>query len=285
MNKLELGFKEAKKITKHYAKTFYLASKFLPCEKKLAAYAIYAICRISDNSVDDNVGGASSDKLSKVKENIDLAYGKKDLDNCLLLAFRETVNKYSLPKKHFYDLIEGMRMDLYKKRYQTFDELKEYCYKAAGVVGLIMVEVFGYRDLKAQDHAIDLGFAMQLTNILRDIKEDFERGRIYLPLEEINRFGVSEKDISSLRVSQNFKMLMEFQIKRIRQYFASANLGIKMVDSPSSRFVVKVMIDLYSGILNEIENNDYDVYSRRAHVNNFKKMFKLGKILFRGEYR
>jgi phytoene synthase len=274
------GFSLAEAITKKHAKTFYFASRLLTREKRLAAYAVYAICRISDDAVDNS----KNLNLSALEERIEDAYRNTELDDKLLLAFRKTVNKYAIPKQYFNELIQGLNMDLEKARYSNFIELYEYCYKVAGVVGLIMLDIFGYSDDKAKNCALSLGIAMQLTNILRDIKEDYARGRIYLPQEEKDSFGVSEKDISQEIVSEKFKLLLKFQIARAREYYRKSEAGIKMLNNLNSRIVVLLMAKMYSAILNSIENIDYNIFSSRAHLNKLGKMKILSKTLLRGEY-
>ncbi len=279
------GFLLAKAITKKHAKTFYFASWFLEKNKRNAAYAVYAICRASDETVDGEQGLSAQKNLASLQQKIDSAYNNVPLDDPLLLAFQQTINKYHIPKEYFNALIEGMHMDLYKNRYQNFEELSDYCYKVAGVVGLIMLEIFGYTSPKTTDYAVSLGIAMQLTNILRDIKEDFKRGRIYLPENEMQDFEVSEIDISQSRINDNFKALMKFQITRSREYYEKAKQGIKMLDGLNSRLVVLAMADIYAGILKAIEKNDYDIFTRRACVNMPGKINAILKIILKGEYR
>lgn len=278
------GLLLAEAITKLHAKTFYFASRFLKKEKRSAAYAVYAICRISDEAVDGKQGPLALGSLDILQQKINSVYKNAPPADSLLLAFQQSINKYHIPKKYFDALIEGMHMDLYKNRYKNFEELYDYCYKAAGVVGLIMLEIFGYTDPKAADYAINLGVAMQLTNILRDIKEDFDRNRIYLPEDEMRRFQVSENDIFGSQINENFKALMKFQIARSREYYEKAEQGIKMLGDLNSRFVACAMAGIYSGILNSIEKNDFDVFSRRACVSTPGKIIAVLKIIFKGKY-
>ncbi len=212
--KLREGFREAQKITKNFAKSFYLASLFLPKEKKYASYAVYAICRLSDETVDDPTKADPQQELAKLEQKIADAYTKNVIDTPLLAAFRHTVETYRIPKEYFDILIQGMRMDLELKRYTNFPLLYEYCYRVAGIVGLIMLRIFGCRDKTAEGYAVKLGAAMQLTNILRDISEDLARDRIYLPQEELASFGVSERQLSLEQNNAAFKNLLRFQIKR-----------------------------------------------------------------------
>ncbi|MDD5155519.1 MAG: phytoene/squalene synthase family protein [Candidatus Omnitrophica bacterium] len=265
------GFRLAEAITKKYAKTFYFASRFLKKEKRNAAYAIYAICRLSDEAVDGAKNTSFAHRLAEIQKNIDAAYGSAELNSPLLAAFRQTVAEYQIPREYFTELISGMHMDLEKNRYADFNQLYDYCYKVAGVVGLIMLQVFGCSCPAAKEYAVKLGIAMQLTNILRDIKEDFGRGRIYLPLDETERFGVTESDLSAHNVSDNFKALLKFQIQRAQDYYQGSKAGIKLLAGADSRFVASIMANIYSGILTEIEKNDYDVFSRRAQLNNARK--------------
>lgn len=284
MDRSKSGFRKAKSITKKYAKTFYLASKFLPEDKRMATYSVYTICRITDESVDDPLH-LGQESLNRIKEGIESAYSSRELDDDLLLCFRETINKYEIPKGYFDELIEGMGMDLVINRYRNFKDLEVYCYRVAGVIGLIMLKIFGYNEPIAEKYAISLGIALQLTNILRDIGEDFQRGRIYLPLDEMQRYGVTENDISAQKIDERFKEFMDFQIKRARQYYAVAQEGIGLIPEPRSRFVASVAKELYSGILDSIERNGYDIYSQKAHVNRISKLALILKILLRRKTR
>jgi len=281
---IQKGFKVAKTITKNWAKTFYFASRLLSPEKRKAAYSIYAICRLSDDAVDNPANPSALEQINKIKKNIDAVYNDKTLESYVLLAFKHTVNKYDIPKRYFDELIEGMYMDLEKKRYEDFNQLYLYCYRVAGVVGLIMLKIFGYNNSSAQQHAIDLGIAMQLTNILRDIKEDFGRGRIYLPLDEMTHFGILENHLQKAEVDDRFIAFLKFQIERTRKYYERSLKGINMISSVRSRLVVCTMKDLYAAILKAIENNGYDVFSRRAHINTLAKFGHTLNLFFKGEY-
>lgn len=287
---IKKGFLEAKVITKEHAKSFFFASRFLPAEKRNAAFGVYAICRIGDDTVDSAARENPLENLSRLKEKINCVYTSNGQPRePLLAAFKNTIDKYKIPKACFDELIEGLYMDLNKNRYQNFEELRVYCYRVAGVVGLIMLKIFGYRNQEAEKYAVDLGIAMQLTNILRDIKEDFQRGRIYLPLDEMKKYGVSEEYLSrqcakASPLSSGFKELMRFKIARARQYYANSQKGIAMIKNRGARFVTCLMKELYAGILDRIEKNDFDVFSRRAHLNSSGKLIKTLKILVKGEF-
>jgi len=282
MNKIESGFKEAEKITRDFAKTFYFASLFLPKDKRIASYTVYAICRLSDEAADNNGLNQKEKKIEEIKDKIDLSYSALPIEDSLLMAFRATVNKYNIPKDYFYELLEGMRMDLTKKCYADIDELKLYAYRVAGVVGLIMLRIFGSQEKNAETYALKLGEAMQLTNILRDIKEDLQKGRLYLPLDELKNFNLSEKEIEEMRVNENFKSLMKFQIERARESYKESRKGVSFIKCPRSRLAIRLMQEIYSGILKEIEHNNYDVFSKRAAVKTPKKILMAIKILLEG---
>jgi len=260
---IALGIRRAAHATRRYAKSFYFSSLFLPPAKRDAFYSIYAICRLSDEATDKD---ASLFELSNIKKSIDAVYEGQSPHNNLLLAFKKTVEEYDIPKKYFEDLVDGMYMDFVKQRYANFAELEEYCYKVAGVIGLIVLKILGSQNPKSADYAVHIGIAMQLTNILRDIKEDYQRGRIYLPQDEMNSFGVSEADIAGGNLNDNFRALMKFQIKRARQWYHNSEPGFKLIDKTRERFVAYNMKEIYSGILDSIEKNHYDVFSKRAYV-------------------
>lgn len=276
-------FKEAKELTRKHAKTFYFASKLLGLEKRQAAYSVYAICRISDDSVDESSGDLA--RLKDIEKKINAVYSQTCPKQPLLLAFKATVEKYRISKEYFDQLIEGMYLDLDKKEYVDFKELYDYCYKVAGVVGLVMLKIFGYKGEKAKEHAVDLGIAMQLTNILRDIKEDLGLGRIYLPKNELDRFGIGKEALDSEIIDENFIDFMNFQIKRARIYYQSAEKGIKMITDKNSRFVVAAMSKIYGAILDQIEKNSYDIFTRRASVSRLGKLGLLAKVIIEGKYR
>lgn len=192
-----------------------------------------------------------------------------------LFAFSETVRRYEIPRQYFLDLAEGCRMDLTVKRYQTWEGLETYCYHVAGVVGLIMSCVLGLTNSGAFEQAITMGNAMQLTNILRDIQEDWERGRVYLPLEDLVRFGYSEAELARGVVNEKFRDLMRFEISRARQLYRGGAEGLCWLAGDGSRLTASAMAVIYSGILDAIERQDYDVFSKRAHLTTAQKFRRL----------
>jgi phytoene synthase len=274
------GFRRAEAITRRCAGTFYFASRFLPADKRRAVCAVYAIGRLSDAAIDDAPDSPDAHlDLERTRSVLALAYSTSDIKDPVLLAFRQAIVRYDIPREYFDDLLDGMKMDLEKKRYNNFQELYLYCYRVAGVVSLIMLKICGATHLRATHHAVDLGVAMRLTNILRDIREDFERGRLYLPSEELQAHGITEKDIADGCVDRRFVALMKHQIQRCRDYYASARPGYALIKDPRSRQVARVMAALTSRLLNKIEQNAYNVFRRRAAVPLAEKLLDALKTL------
>lgn len=279
-NSLRDAYSHCRQITRRQAKTFYMATRFLPNDKQRSIFAIYALCRYVDDLVDETndlieqkrVDRSHLDKLlDEWQYKLEVAYDTGEADNPILTAFADTLNLFHIPKKYPLELLEGVCMDLHKNRYETFDELYEYSYKVASVVGLMTSEVFGYNSPQAIPHAVDLGIAMQLTNILRDIGEDLRRNRIYIPAEDLRRFNISEQDLFDGIKDERFSNLMEFQIQRARSYYDSADKGITMLSS-DSRMPVYLARHNYSRILDQIEQNKYEVYSKRAFLTATQKL-------------
>ena len=284
--KLKTAYSHCRAITRYYAKTFYMATRFLPNEKQRSIFAIYGLCRYLDNLVDETVDlmyGKDID-ISEVDEKLDQfsaslqgVYNGRESKDPILTAFSDTLKKYHIPIELPFELMEGVRSDLVKNRYQSFKELYDYSYKVASVVGLMTSRVFGYSDETALEYAIDLGIAMQLTNILRDIGEDLDRNRIYIPQDELKMFNITETELFNGYKGENFIELMKFQIKRARNYYLSADIGIKMLDR-DSRLPVYLARYNYSRILDKIEANEYNVFNERAYLNKIEKFSILPKI-------
>ena len=284
--KLKTAYSHCRAITRYYAKTFYMATRFLPNEKQRSIFAIYGLCRYLDNLVDETVDlmhGKDID-ISEVDEKLDQfsaslqgVYNGRESKDPILTAFSDTLKKYHIPIELPFELMEGVRSDLVKNRYQSFKELYDYSYKVASVVGLMTSRVFGYSDETALEYAIDLGIAMQLTNILRDIGEDLDRNRIYIPQEELEMFNITETELFNGYKGENFIELMKFQIKRARNYYLRADIGIKMLDR-DSRLPVYLARYNYSRILDKIEANEYNVFNERAYLNKIEKFSILPKI-------
>ena len=274
-------FAAARAICKRHAKSFYFASHFLPKQKRLYAYAVYAFCRLLDDAVDEAPDDASRlTRLIAFDETLDALYAgdlpKDPIEqDAALRAFATTVKECQIPKKLFQELAEGCRMDLTVTQYADWPALKNYCYHVAGVVGVIMCHVFDLHDEAAHARAIDMGNAMQLTNILRDVAEDLKMGRVYLPKDELIRFGVTPAMLSTGKVTPEFVALMQFEIQRSRDLYAAGANGLAMIPNDGSRFTAAVMSTVYGGILDAIEVQHYDVFKKRARLNGVQKLKRL----------
>ena len=277
-----------RKETQQWAKTFYLGTLLLPYEKRKAIWAIYVWCRRTDELMDSPEAlKKSEEELSESlnsweenTKNIFKGIVKTDLDAVL----SDTLEKYPQTIDPYLDMIAGQRMDLTKFRYKNFDELKLYCYRVAGTVGLMTQNVMGIDAFyeaaswievpDISEAAVALGIANQLTNILRDVGEDRQRGRIYLPQDEIKQFGYSEEELLLGEINNQWKNLMAFQLNRAREWFKCSEDGIKWL-SADARWPVWTSLRLYRKILNSIEKLDYDVFNNRAYVNKTIKAFEI----------
>ena len=284
-NPLIYTYEESRKYTKLFAKSFYFASFFLPREKRYASYSIYTFCRLADNIVDTSVKRGKEDMerlLKKLKISLDKAYANVNR-GLIDSAFTDTIKKYNVPKIYFDELIKGVSMDINIKRFKTNDELEVYCYGVASTVGLLMSYILGFSDNEALYYAEYLGKAMQITNILRDVLEDYQMNRIYLPEDEMKLFKYSEEDLKNQVLNENFKKLMKYQIEKARLYYQLGENGIKYLTDDGSRACVIMMYKIYSSLLDEIESNDYDVFSERRYVSTGKKVLISLKYLFSGK--
>lgn len=262
----------AKEIAKKSKSSFYYAFNLLPAEQREAMNTVYAFCRQTDDIVDEN--SVSDDfKFEKLRKwRIEL---EKSLDGhsdyVLINKLSKTIQKFKIPLEPFFDLIKGMEMDLQKKRYLTFNDLQNYCYHVASTVGLMCIEIFGYRHPSAKDFAINLGIALQLTNILRDVKKDAEHGRIYLPKEDLDKFNYNESDILQNNYNENFQQMMEYQVKRAKHYFDTATGSLNLEDK-KAMFAARAMQHIYYRMLKKIVDADYDVYHTHIRISTAKKV-------------
>jgi phytoene synthase len=265
-------------MTARHAKTFFFASHALPAQKRLDAYAVYAFCRHVDDRIDlapDEPARAAG--VVELRALLAAAYadGGAFSDEVLpwLPAFRETIRRRAIPQTLFEELIAGVELDQHAVRVEDWEELDRYCYLVAGVVGLIMVHVLAEPAPELLAPARDLGTAMQLTNILRDIDEDWQRDRLYLPRAELKKFGLNEEDIAQRRRSDFFCALMRFQIGRARAYYTQAEAGIRLLPRDGSRRTVRLMSVIYGEILREIERHNYQVFGERRRVSLPRKIW------------
>ncbi len=262
-------------VTRQHSKTFFMASELMPPAKRRAIRALYAFCRSCDDLVDAPISG---DPLTDLEEwRMKTTRLHPNETNLIVLAWNDTRLKYSIPSLYAEQLIDGVKMDFSFSRYQTFAELAEYCYGVASTVGLMSMHIIGFRHQYALAYAIRLGVALQLTNILRDVGEDYRMGRLYLPREELLTYGIREEDIAAGRVTDNWRQFMKFQIDRARELYRTSLPGVKLLDK-SGRFATYAAGILYELILDEIEKNDYNVFTRRAHTSTLTKLKNLPGI-------
>jgi len=264
-------------VTATHSKTFHAATSLLPREKRRAVRALYAFCRVADNIVDGDDGDAKKSLATWRKRALSSQPPTNDL---IAMAWTDTRLRYRIPTRYAEQLIDGVARDLHQTRYQTFNELTAYAYGVASTVGLMSMHIIGYASNDAIPYAIKLGVALQLTNILRDVGEDWHAGRLYLPLEELKAFDLTETDIESGHIDERWRAFMRFQIARNRQLYAEAIPGIQML-SQDGRFAVMAAAELYRAILDDIQAHDYDVFTCRAHVSTLRKLSKLPMIWWR----
>lgn len=271
---LELAYSHCEEITRQHSRTFFLASGLLSPEKRRAARALYAFCRISDDLVDHSLGEAFEELCSWKQSSLG---DQKLQDDRVVMAWIDTRQRFQIPLRYAEQLIEGVAYDLKKDRYQNFSELAAYSYGVASTVGLMTMHIIGFSGPEAIPYAVKLGIALQLTNILRDVGEDWQTGRLYLPLDELSASGLDESDIARGIVTERWRNFMRFQIERTRRLYAESLPGIQFL-SPDGRFAIAAAALLYQDILKDIEEHDYDVFNRRAHVSNLEKVLRLPSI-------
>jgi 15-cis-phytoene synthase len=247
--------------------SFYYSFLVLPPRKRNAIIAVWDFCRAVDDAVDEAPDGASAQtRLSSWRSELAACYTPGHIPGTPQgSALRPYITEFHLPRRPFEDLIDGVEMDLAHVRYATFEQLTGYCRRVASAVGLVCVEIFGYRDARAREYAVELGMALQLTNIIRDVAADLGKGRVYIPVEDLTRFGVSEDDLRAGRVTPSICDLMRFECERARSYYARAAATLPSVDR-RSLLAAEIMGAIYFEILRRIERSGYDVFSRRIRV-------------------
>jgi phytoene synthase len=278
-----VGYRRARALTRTHARTFHFASHALPPDRRRAALALYAFCRRVDDLVDEPGLGWRPDelraRLSRARGLVRGLYGDgppvavdPPFDADELAALGDSVRRWGIPQEPIQDLICGVEMDLTVRRYATFAELDLYCYRVAGTVGLLMAPILGCRDPRALGAAADLGRAMQLTNILRDVGEDLERDRVYLPQDELAAAGLHEADLAAGRVDERFRAFMCRQVARARDYYRRGLAGVPALSGWRCRLTVRLMALIYRDILRVIEAQGHDVFRGRAVVPTRRKL-------------
>lgn len=268
-----MGISIEQSITKNSGSSFYYTFLFLPEKKKKAMHTVYAFCRITDD-IADSLEESDEEKLIK------LELWKSELTNALksnskfelLNNLSAVIKDFNMSTEPFFDLIEGVKTDLTKKRYATFDELKIYCYRVASTIGLMSIELFGYQNPKSREYAYNLGIAMQLTNILRDLKTDAEQDRIYIPQEDLQKFNYSEEDLKKYIYNDSFIELMKFESSRAEYFYQKADEHFQNDDSKVLA-MGKAMQEIYFKILQRIKKNKFDVFTKNNNLNQFERIF------------
>lgn len=269
---LDLAFAECRTYLETHGKSYAFATRSFPAPMRNATYALYAFFRVPDEIV-DNPTTDPRQSLEQWKTAWREAYTTRTSSHPVLFATAAVFHQYNIPFAYAEHFLDAMTQDLTVDRYATYADLEKYMYGSAAVVGLMMSHVIGYSDTTALPYAEKLGYAMQLTNFLRDIREDYEtRGRIYLPQEDLHRFGVTEEDIRQHHVSPAFKALLQFEVARADALYEEANRGIPLLDA-SGRAAVRIASDLYRAILRKIESSKYDIFTRRVRTHLLEKVW------------
>jgi len=267
------AYQQCRAITREHSRTFFIASALMRAEHRRAIQALYAFCRVSDDIVDRNDGDRAADLRAWRQRSL----GGQPGDDLVALAWADTCARYHIPRQYAEQLLDGVAGDLNPRRYETFADLSHYCYAVASTVGLMVMHIVGYAGNEAIPYAVKLGVALQMTNILRDVGEDWRNGRLYLPEGELAAYGLSDADVAAGVVDDRWRAFMRFQIARTRQLFAEALPGVALLGN-GSRFAIQAAAELYAAILDDIEAHDYDVFNRRARANDGRKLALLPAI-------
>jgi phytoene synthase len=269
--KLAASYRRAEVVARARARNFYYSFVLLPAEKRRAFCAVYAFMRDCDDISDGAFDLLEKQRqLAAWRSRLDAAISGNLDGNPILPAFEDTVRRFSIPAKYFHWIIDGTEMDLTANRYETFDDLYRYCFHVASAVGLVSLQIFGYKGERAQEHAEHCGIAFQLTNILRDVGEDAGMGRIYIPEDDLEKFQYSPDDLRRGIVDDRFRRLMAFEAARARDYYARARNLLPMVDK-ISRPALWAMMEIYSRILQKIARRRYDVFRKRVRLSAAEK--------------
>lgn len=281
--------KHAAKIVRGARTNFYYAFLFLPQQKRDAIFSAYAFSRHTDDIVDDAESpDQAQKKLDAWREQLHACYNGTPT-HPLAQSLQSILADFPIPQKHFLDLIDGVEMDLIQNRYATFEELRQYCYRVASVVGLICIEIFGYTHPQTQEYAVNMGLALQLTNILRDVHTDWQQNRIYIPTEDLKRFDYSEEDLATKNYNSAFINLMRFECERARSFYQTAEKLLPDQDR-SRMFSAQIMGAIYSRLLKKIEDANFNIYDASIRLSNLHKFgialqYWLGSHLLRGKHR
>ncbi|HLJ15357.1 MAG TPA: phytoene/squalene synthase family protein [Bryobacteraceae bacterium] len=269
------------RIARRRARNFYYSFLLLPAPQRRAMCAIYAFMRYCDDLSDDEALAGRAAAIARWREDLDAALAGQVGSHPIWPAFRDAVERYRIPHRYFHEMIEGVSSDLEPRSIAAFDELYDYCYHVASVVGLTVIHIFGFDSPLAPDLAEKCGIAFQLTNILRDIREDSELGRVYVPREDLDRFGVSAEEFRCGGRSENFVRLMRFEAERANRYYRESELLLQLIHE-ESRPSLWALIEIYSRLLKRIEKSNFDVLSRRISLPPWEKAWIVVRALLPG---
>ena len=271
---LRASYEECKRLNSLHGKTYYLATLLLPAAKRPFVHALYGFARYADEIVDDLASTLSAQEKAEVLRNwsSDVLRGLETGNSSDLVgrALIDTVKRFDIPHQHFVDFLHSMEMDLTVTEYQTFDDLYEYVYGSAAVIGLQMVPILGGDTVNSLKAAKDLGVAFQLANFIRDVGEDLERGRVYLPLQELAEHGVTREMLEARKLTPEIISALKFQIARVRQLQKDAEPGIALLDK-TSQPCIRAASELYCGIVDEVEKIGYDIFNKRAKTSTARR--------------
>jgi phytoene synthase len=272
---LRASYMRCKELNSKHGKTYFLATLLLPPEKRPYVHALYGFARYADEIVDDLSSELSQEQKAEWLNSWGEAFladaRRGHSDDPIAMATIDTVNRWDIPLEHFQAFLHSMALDLTVTEYATYNDLYEYVYGSAAVIGLQMVPILEPTQPEAYERAKDLGVAFQLANFIRDVGEDLYRGRLYLPLEDLARFGLTRADIEKRVVTDRVRRLLQFEIARVRSLEERSRSGISML-APSSQPCIEAARVLYCGITDAVEAIDYQVFDERAHVSNFKRV-------------
>jgi len=280
---LQLSYRRAEDVTADWAKSFYFASRFLPVEKKRAIFALYDYCRHADNLVDargDRPVDVVRQDLTALAREVTAIHGGAAPSCERWMALADTLGRYAVPLEPLLDLLDGVAMDLEPVAMQDFAQLHQYCCYVAGGVGLMLGPVLGAPPDSFREAGVRLGVAMQLTNVLRDVGEDLDNNRVYLPADELADFGLSRAALEERRVTPDFRRFMQWQVARVRRTFEDGGRVVPLFPNDGSRLTVRLLQRTYAGILDAIERIDYDVFRARAYVSTPRKLMVLGRAMW-----
>jgi len=261
-------------ITRQASSNFYYAFMLLPLDRRRALHAVYAFCRFVDDIADDDTIAHPAEMLARWRDELRNVFAGTPT-RPVSRALAENIIRFDIPRRYFDDVIDGVEMDLSRRRYETFDELSLYCRRVASAVGLICIEIFGYSNPATRVYAEKLGLAFQHTNIIRDVREDAERGRIYLPLEDLRRFGIAESELLEGVYNDRFRALMAFESLRARNFYRDAAQALPPEDRPAM-LSAEAMRLIYSALLEQIVRSDYRVFDRRHRLSTPHKLYLVG---------